>query len=347
MKLLIVTQTVDTQDPILGFFVRWIEEFAKNCEQIHVLALNVGEYEFPGNVTVHCLGKSEGKSKLIWLWRLWWNSWRLRSEYTAVFVHMNPEYVLFGKPVWRLVNKKITMWYAHGAVSENLKRAEKVVDTIFTSTLKGFQLPSNKVEIVGQGIDIEHFTFQPKDRASKPLQLVTVGRISPAKQLETLIEAGALLHKQDCQFELHIVGESVTEEEIEYRRQLIKLIEEKNLSDNVILVGKVTNYELPAYFVDKDVFIQDGRTGSLDKAILEALSCGLPVISSNEAYTDFALQYSEICCFRAGDSAQLCALLAVFEDGYEDYQFATKVMRDKIVADYSVEGLIKRIIENV
>lgn len=30
MKLLIVTQVVDTEDPALGFFVRWIEELARH-----------------------------------------------------------------------------------------------------------------------------------------------------------------------------------------------------------------------------------------------------------------------------------------------------------------------------
>ena len=32
MKLLIVTQAVDTEDPVLGFFVRWIEELGKHVE---------------------------------------------------------------------------------------------------------------------------------------------------------------------------------------------------------------------------------------------------------------------------------------------------------------------------
>ena len=35
MKLLIITQKVDSADPILGFFHQWVEEFAKHCEFGH------------------------------------------------------------------------------------------------------------------------------------------------------------------------------------------------------------------------------------------------------------------------------------------------------------------------
>ena len=58
MKLLIVTQTVDTDNPILGFFVRWIEEFAKHCEKIAVICLHEGEYTLPSNVEVYEIGKA-------------------------------------------------------------------------------------------------------------------------------------------------------------------------------------------------------------------------------------------------------------------------------------------------
>jgi hypothetical protein len=60
MKLLIITQKVDINDPILGFFHRWIEEFAKHCEKITVICLYKGTYNLPNNVKVLSLGKEEG-----------------------------------------------------------------------------------------------------------------------------------------------------------------------------------------------------------------------------------------------------------------------------------------------
>ena len=64
MKLLIVTQKVDKNDPILGFFHRWIEEFARHVEFVTVICLGVGEYSLPVNVKVLSLGKEKKKSRL-------------------------------------------------------------------------------------------------------------------------------------------------------------------------------------------------------------------------------------------------------------------------------------------
>ena len=39
MKILIITQKVDQNDDVLGFFHGWIAEFAKHCEQVTVYFL--------------------------------------------------------------------------------------------------------------------------------------------------------------------------------------------------------------------------------------------------------------------------------------------------------------------
>ena len=63
MRLLIITQKVDKNDPILGFFHRWIEEFAKHCQSIIVICLQKGEYNLPKNIKILSLGKEKGKKK--------------------------------------------------------------------------------------------------------------------------------------------------------------------------------------------------------------------------------------------------------------------------------------------
>ncbi len=96
MKLLILTQKVDKNDPILGFFHRWIEEFANHCEQVTVICLAKGKSTLPPTVSVLSLGKEAGQSRLKYLWRFYRYLWRERQNYDTVFVHMNQEYVLLG-----------------------------------------------------------------------------------------------------------------------------------------------------------------------------------------------------------------------------------------------------------
>ncbi|MBU0750314.1 hypothetical protein KKH15_02235, partial [Patescibacteria group bacterium] len=59
MKLLVVTQIVDTSDPALGFFHEWLVEFAHNCSEVIVICLKRGECNLPKNVRVFSLGKEK------------------------------------------------------------------------------------------------------------------------------------------------------------------------------------------------------------------------------------------------------------------------------------------------
>src|SRR5262245_47547882 len=103
MKLLVVTQTLDLNDPILGFFHRWVEEFAKHFDTVTVIALKVGAHNLPKNVAVHSLGKEIGLERGPRILRYVGLLLRLRREYTHVFAHMNPEYVIGGGLMWRLL----------------------------------------------------------------------------------------------------------------------------------------------------------------------------------------------------------------------------------------------------
>ena len=114
MKLLIITQAIDLDDPILGFFHRWVEEFAKRFEHIEVICLKLGRHSLPGNVSVHSLRKEKGRrSRFMYATYFGWLIWKLRPKYDAVLVHMNPEYVILGGVDWRLMGKKIYFWYNH------------------------------------------------------------------------------------------------------------------------------------------------------------------------------------------------------------------------------------------
>src|ERR1700727_851881 len=113
MNLLIVTQAVDLDDPILGFFHRWIADIARGCDRVHVICLKEGRHDLPENVFVHSLGKENGRSRSKYARRFYRYIRMYRDEYDAVFVHMNEEYVLLGAPLWRLWGKRIVLWRNH------------------------------------------------------------------------------------------------------------------------------------------------------------------------------------------------------------------------------------------
>ena len=85
MRLLICTQAVDLDDPVLSFFHRWLVEFSKHCESVHVICLREGRHELPPNVFIHSLGKESGRSQVKYVARFYRYIFRYRNEYDAVF----------------------------------------------------------------------------------------------------------------------------------------------------------------------------------------------------------------------------------------------------------------------
>src|SRR3989344_4756264 len=117
MKLLILTQKIDKEDPVLGFFHGWVAKLAEKFEKISVICLQKGEFNLPNNVKVYSLGKKNKKLPVLSRAKYLTNFYRyilgLHADYDAVFVHMNQEYVVLGGWMWKLIRKKIYLWRNH------------------------------------------------------------------------------------------------------------------------------------------------------------------------------------------------------------------------------------------
>jgi glycosyltransferase involved in cell wall biosynthesis len=339
MKLLIITQVIDTEHPILGFFHRWVEEFAKHCEHVHVICLQAGKHSLPQNVTVHSLGKEAGKSRLSYLIRFYQLMWSLRHEYDSVFVHMNQIYVVLGGLFWRLMGKKVGLWYAHGAVTNSLRISTIVSHLIFTSTEQGFQILTPKRKIVGQGIDTLIFTDTDRE-VSDVLQLVTVGRISQSKNIETLLQACASLRDQNILFHFNIIGVPTTSSESIYAERMYKLTNELQLDMQVTFVGAVSNHELPRHLQQSDIFIHDGSTNSLDKTLIEAALCGCVVVSSNPAYRGLTESLAPEYLFPPHDQKELADSIKNHAQ-YTDNMLKVKAyFKENFSIDKLVSGIV-------
>jgi glycosyltransferase involved in cell wall biosynthesis len=343
MKLLIVTQTIDIEHPILGFFHRWVEEFAKHCEHVHVICLQEGKHQLPKNVTVHSLGKDEGKGKFTYLIRFYSLIWKLRHEYDNVFVHMNQIYVILGDSVWHLFRKRVGLWYAHGAVSSSLKIAVRLLDVVFTSTEQGMRINTPKRKIVGQGIDTEKFKLAPKE-SSEFLRLITVGRISQSKNIDTLLKACALLKEEAVQFKFKIIGPSTTPTEEMYSTKMKELARELGIEKCVEWVGPVSQSDLPSLLQSSDIFIHDGSTNSLDKALLEAALCGCIVISSNPSFVGLTQAIAPGFLYPAHDGQGLAnATLATVKHSKQATAARTAVTQ-YVQTSHSVSNFISGIV---
>ena len=283
MKLLIVTQIVDTEDPVLGFFSRWIEEFAKRTVRLEVICLKEGKHHFPKNVSIHSLGKERPPRfarRAIYAARFLKLAWRLRGNYDAVFVHMNPEYLVLAGWLWRLFGKPTALWYTHKRADIKLRIALLWANKVLTASKESFRMQSSKLQVMGHGVEFPVVTHQA-DQAQ--LRILTIGRVSRTKRINEMIAALDVLHEQGIVFSFTVVGAPVTTEDKAYEQSLQEARAQKPYKDAIRFIGPVPHRDLAIYWSRADVFVNLSATGSLDKAALEAVGAGIPLVTSNIA----------------------------------------------------------------
>jgi glycosyltransferase involved in cell wall biosynthesis len=186
--------------------------------------------------------------------------------------------------------------------------------------------------VTGHGIDTKRFAPQ---NISKTLDLITVGRITKSKNLLALIDVLKQI-RLSHQVALTIVGVAITSEERAYEALLTKKILQEGLKDFVHFKGKISQAELPTVLNQAKVFVTTAQNGSLDKAVLEALSCGLPVISMAPGSASLPLGEAQV-----GDISQFVAeTKKVLESGVylrDDYV-------DFVRQNHSLSSLIPKIL---
>ena len=347
MKLLILTQIVDANDDVLGFMHGWIAEFAKHCEKVTVVCLKKGEVALPGNVRVYSLGKEKKYTnfkKIRYTLNFYKYIWQNRNDYDIVFVHMNYEYVNLGGIFWRLLGKKVGLWYAHGYAPIGLKTAEKLVHAIFTSTKSGCRINSHKINVIGQGIDVEKFkSLKP---AGKPRnEIISIGRISPSKDYGTLISAVEVLKNKGVKIKVRIIGGPATESDKNYFNELSRTVDEKKLRDEIEFVGPVANREILKFLQSAALFVNMGQTGSLDKAMVEAMSAELPVLSCNEAMLEVFSDYKNELMYPKKDYKKLAEKIEyIINLPDEQYLKMGENLRRLVIDNHSLTKFINKIL---
>lgn len=280
MRLVLFVRKLDSNDSRMSFFSEWIKQFAKHAEHIDIITWQQSnDADAPTNTTLHILQGGTFKKVL----QLQFVLLKTLRNADAMYCHMNPEYTIVSSPLAFIMRVPIVHWYAHGAVTFRRKLVEVFAKHVVTSSPKGFREPlfNKKVHIVGQGIDTELFLFSNKEERTDKY-LIYVGRISPVKDLESVIKAVGLLKQYKVHFDVY--GDPAMKEDSFYLESLKAMVEKAHLNEQVTFHGGVPYKKLPSIFQNADAFVNMSTTGSMDKTVLEAFSSGTAVFTANEAY---------------------------------------------------------------
>jgi len=146
--------------------------------------------------------------------------------------------------------------------------------------------------VVRNGVDV--CRFQPADRrlaaslresigaAGRPL-ILTVGGIEPRKGSDTLVRAIALMRDGGLDPILAVVGGHSFQDYRAYRERVFSLLPELGLEHgrDIAMLGTVADAELPSWYAAADVFAFPSTKEGWGLAVLEAMSAGLPVVTSD------------------------------------------------------------------
>jgi glycosyltransferase involved in cell wall biosynthesis len=134
------------------------------------------------------------------------------------------------------------------------------------------------VKLVYHGVDVDGLA--PRDAGNETPVIACVGRLVEKKGHATLLHAAGLLSERGLEFRLRLAGEGPE------WAALQRLAHQLGIGDRVVFLGPLTESEVRAEYERADVFAlacQELTTGDRDgipNVILEAMACGLPVVST-------------------------------------------------------------------
>jgi len=146
-------------------------------------------------------------------------------------------------------------------------------------------IPPEKVEVIGNGVDAERFAPVDRAEARRRLGLVPqapvligVGNLIPSKGFQRVIPLLAGLRERHPGLVYLIVGGGATQGDL--RASLEAQARDCGVESAVRFCGKLPQEELRWYYGAADVFVLATEFEGWANVFLEAMACGLPVVTT-------------------------------------------------------------------
>lgn len=132
--------------------------------------------------------------------------------------------------------------------------------------------PAKKLVHITNSVNVDRFKPPDNHKDKRSKAICFVGRLEEQKGLDYLIRAMAIVKEKEHTAKLFVVGDG------QMKSYLEALCEQLQLQNRVFLVG-VTK-DVLTYYQAAHVFVLPSISEGLPLSLLEALSCGLPVIAT-------------------------------------------------------------------
>lgn len=145
--------------------------------------------------------------------------------------------------------------------------------------INDYKCPSERVFVVENGINVKKFAFKTK-KDSSILNIIFVGILGERKNVEKIFSVIKVLAEKGMSPILTIAGRG----DKNYISKLKSISKDLDIDKRIIWKGYISYLELPNIYAENDILLLLSHSEGLPKVILEAISCGLKVVSSRSFY---------------------------------------------------------------
>lgn len=133
-----------------------------------------------------------------------------------------------------------------------------------------YDFPEDKLTVIRNGVDTELFSPLSKKEDDGVIDFVYVGRLSYDKGVNILLDAFCQYHHENPDSRLTLIGDGMLKGQIEDTVD----------DDSITWIGNIKHDKIPEILKRMDAFVIPQNIGGLGLSVMEAMSCGLPVITT-------------------------------------------------------------------
>lgn len=206
---------------------------------------------------------------------------RNSRKYDMIHIHGDWSSFIFAPIIKKLTRAEVTSFSMHGSIKSHstwqiffLKYSIRSADIVFSTGFENHELLKpfcKKAVFQPSGVsDVFFNQINPVFTEKKPFRIVTVGNLFPVKNTKMIIQIAAVL----SEMEFIIIGNGP-----EYSN--LKEMTDSLNCRNVVFKGHLSKEEIKDELVKSNLFLFSSILEGTPTAVMEAMTCGLPIITSN------------------------------------------------------------------
>ncbi|MDX2007806.1 MAG: glycosyltransferase [Meiothermus sp.] len=191
-------------------------------------------------------------------------------------------------------------------------------------------------EVVPNLVDTQFFSLGKRQAPRGRVRVLCIALLAPFKRLEVLLAAVAELARQGFEVELELGGDGPE------RPRLEKLVDSLGIRTRVRFLGLLSQSQVREAMHRADVFVLSSEVETFGVVLIEAMSTGLPVISTRSGGPEEFVTPEVGRLVPAGDSQTLAS--AIEEVGTHLEQFDPEEIRRRVVERFSAPVVALKLI---